>query len=81
MEAGVRTSSDGLPPRQDGPQVLRRLLDALPAPPQEPLHARVVAVLRLPAAMANKQRNKLRKKRTRTEMAVYVCVRARAKQS
>jgi hypothetical protein len=54
--------------------VLRRLLDALPAPPQEPLHARVVAVLRLPAAMAN-QRNKLRKrKQTETEMGVCDCV-------
>ena len=54
MGADERTSSDGLPPREDGPQVLRRLLHALPTRPQEPLHARVVAVLRLLAAMAQK---------------------------
>ena len=59
MGADERTSSDGLPPREDGPQVLRRLLHALPTRPQEPLHARVVAVLRLLAAMAGRPENKL----------------------
>ena len=46
--------------------MLRRLLDALPPRPQEPLHARVVAVLSLLAAMAN-QTTSL-EKRTEAEM-------------